>query len=97
MVNEVLAARGIIASYETVRQWACKFGQVFANQVRRRLPAAGDKWPMDEVRRRALGSSTGCGARPTRPPPGFAEPGCWTSWYRAGATRKPPSACCARG
>jgi len=26
-----------------------KFGQSFANQIRRRLPAAGDKWHMDEV------------------------------------------------
>ncbi len=31
------------------RQWALKFGQAFANQIRRRLPAAGDKWHMDEV------------------------------------------------
>jgi putative transposase len=49
MVDELLAARGIIVSYETVRQWALKFGQVFANQIRHRLPAAGDKWHMDEV------------------------------------------------
>ncbi len=49
MVDELLAARGIIVSYETVRQWALKFGQVFANQIRRRLPAGGDKWHMDEV------------------------------------------------
>jgi len=49
MVDEQLAARGIIVSYETVRQWALKFGQAFANQIRRRLPAAGDKWHMDEV------------------------------------------------
>ncbi len=49
MVDELLAARGIIVSYETVRQWALKFGQVFANQIRRRLPAAGDRWHMDEV------------------------------------------------
>ena len=49
MVDELLAARGIIVSYETVRQWARKFGQAFANQIRRRLPAAGDKWHMDEV------------------------------------------------
>src|SRR3978361_1169558 len=49
MVDELLAARGIIVSYETVRQWALKFGQVFANQIRRRLPAAGDTWHMDEV------------------------------------------------
>jgi len=26
-----------------------KFGQVFANQIRRRLPAASDKWHLDEV------------------------------------------------
>ncbi len=49
MVDELLAARGIIVSYETVRQWARKFGQSFANQIRRRLPVAGDKWHMDEV------------------------------------------------
>jgi len=49
MVDELLAARGIIVSHETVRQWARKFGQVFANQIRRRLPAAGDKWHLDEV------------------------------------------------
>jgi len=49
MVDELLAARGIIVSHETVRQWALKFGQDFANQIRRRLPAAGDKWHCDEV------------------------------------------------
>ena len=49
MVDELLAALGIIVSYETVRSWALKFGQAFANQIRRQLPAAGDKWHMDEV------------------------------------------------
>src|SRR6476619_2431153 len=49
MVEEMLAARGIEVSHETVRQWALKFGQSFANQIRRRLPAAGDKWHLDEV------------------------------------------------
>ena len=29
MVYELLAARGIVISHETVRQWARKFGQVF--------------------------------------------------------------------
>ena len=43
MVEEMLAARGIVVSHETVRQWARKFGQAFANQIRRRLPCAGDK------------------------------------------------------
>ena len=49
MVEELLAARGIIVSHETIRQWALKFGQAFANQIRRRLPRAGDKWHLDEV------------------------------------------------
>src|SRR3954454_14701013 len=49
MVEEMLAARGIIVSHETIRQWALKFGQAFANQIRRRLLRAGDKWHLDEV------------------------------------------------
>src|ERR687889_1947765 len=49
MVEEMLAARGIDVSHETVRQWARKFGQAFANQIRRRLPDPGDKWHLDEV------------------------------------------------
>ena len=40
IVDGWLAARGIIVSQETVRQWVLKFGQGFANQIRRRLPAA---------------------------------------------------------
>jgi putative transposase len=49
MVEEMLAARGILVSHETVQQWALKFGQSFANQIRRRLPVSGDKWHLDEV------------------------------------------------
>ena len=49
MVEELLAARGIIVSHETVRQLARKFGQQFANQIRRRLPRGGGKWHLDEV------------------------------------------------
>ena len=55
MVEEMLAARGITVSHETVRQWARKFGQGFANQIRRRLPRAGDKWHLDEVQIRIAG------------------------------------------
>src|SRR3954447_19054867 len=49
MVEEMLAARGIVVSHETVREWALKFGQEFANRIRRKLPQAGDKWHFDEV------------------------------------------------
>ena len=49
MVEEMLAFRGIVVSHETLRQWGRKFGQAFANGIRRRLPRAGDKWHLDEV------------------------------------------------
>src|SRR3978361_689539 len=49
MVEEMLAARGIVVSHENGRQWALKFGQAFANQIQRRLPCVGDKWHLDEV------------------------------------------------
>ena len=48
MVEEMLATRGILVSHETVRQWALKFGQDFANKIRY-LPAPGDKVHLDEV------------------------------------------------
>jgi putative transposase len=44
-----LAQRGIVVTYETVRQWCLKFGQTYANELRRRRPRCGDKWYMDEV------------------------------------------------
>jgi len=48
-VEELLAQRGVVASYETVRQWCLKFGQTYANELRRRRPRCSDKWHMDEV------------------------------------------------
>ena len=49
MVEEMLATRGICVTYETVRQWGKKFGKAFADQIRQRAPARGDKWHLDEV------------------------------------------------
>src|SRR4051794_21880650 len=54
-VDEILAVRGITASHETVRQWGLKFGHSVANQIRRRLPRAGDTWHLDEVAVRIAG------------------------------------------
>jgi len=48
-VEELLAARGVILTYETVRQWCRKFGQTYANELRRRRPRPGDTWYLDEV------------------------------------------------
>src|SRR5512135_2169618 len=49
MVEEMLAARGLLVSHETVRQWGLKFGQEIATAIRRRAPRRGDKWHLDEV------------------------------------------------
>jgi putative transposase len=44
MVEEMLAARGISVTHETIRQWGLKFGREFANRIRQRAPCRGDKW-----------------------------------------------------
>jgi putative transposase len=44
-----MAARGIIVTYETIRHWCRKFGQQYANQLRRQWARTGDKWHLDEV------------------------------------------------
>jgi hypothetical protein len=43
MVEEMLAARGISVTCETIWQWDLKFGREFANRIRRRAPHWGDK------------------------------------------------------
>jgi putative transposase len=48
-VEELLFARGIIVTYEAIRKWCRKFGQSYANELRRRRPRPGDKWHLDEV------------------------------------------------
>src|ERR687894_630655 len=47
--EELMAARGVELSYETVRRWTLKFGQQYANDLKRRRPQPGDKWHIDEV------------------------------------------------
>jgi len=41
-VAALLAARGVIVTYETIRQWCRKFGRADANELRRRRPRPGD-------------------------------------------------------
>ncbi|MFD8079895.1 IS6 family transposase [Streptomyces sp. NPDC059718] len=48
-VEELMLERGVIVSYETVRRWCRKFGQSYADALRRRRPRPGDKWHLDEV------------------------------------------------
>jgi putative transposase len=45
----ILAARGVVVSYETIREWSLRFGRTYANSLKRRRPKTGDKWVLDEV------------------------------------------------
>ncbi len=48
-VEELLAERGIIVSYETIMQWCQKFGLEYARNLKRRQGRLGDLWHVDEV------------------------------------------------
>jgi putative transposase len=49
-VEEWLAERGIHVSFQTVAEWAAKFGREFAKRIRRRSSGSfADKWHLDEV------------------------------------------------
>ena len=88
MAEEMLAARGIIVSHESVRQWVLKFGQHFANQIRR-LPATGDKWHLDEVVLKIAGKKHWLWRAVDQ------DGMCSTSWCRADVISARPSACSA--
>lgn len=42
-VEELLCERGVVVTYEAIRKRCCKFGQPYANQLRRRRPRPRDK------------------------------------------------------
>ena len=48
-VELLLAERGVVVSYETIRRWCEKFGRSFASRLRRRWPRPAGRWHLDEV------------------------------------------------
>jgi len=49
-VEEMMARRGVMLTYETVREWCAKFGPVLAEELKRRnRRKLGNKWHLDEV------------------------------------------------
>ena len=48
-VEELLAARGLDISYETVRRWVLKFGPAIARRLRERRPRPSNRWHLDEM------------------------------------------------
>jgi hypothetical protein len=61
-VEELLLERGVVVTYEAIRKWCGKFGQQYANQLRRRRPQPGDKWHLDEGAPRTHARLLECGA-----------------------------------
>src|SRR5258706_13158037 len=48
-VEELMSSRGVSLTYETVREWCLKFGQTYANGLRRKTARPGGRWHLDEV------------------------------------------------
>lgn len=48
-VEDLLAERGIDVSYESIRRWTAKFGQIYAKRIRRGRPRPSSTWHVDEV------------------------------------------------
>ena len=48
-VEELLAERGIIVTYETVRVWVARFGPLIARRLRRRRGRPSSRWHLDEM------------------------------------------------
>jgi len=48
-VEDLLAERGIDASYETIRRWVARFGTAYAKRLRARRPRSDDRWHLDEM------------------------------------------------
>tara|TARA_R110002020_G_scaffold474458_1_gene705813 strand:+ start:4867 stop:5106 length:240 start_codon:yes stop_codon:yes gene_type:complete len=48
-VEDLLAERGVIVSYESIRVWCQRFGTQIAAKICRDRPLPADKWHLDEV------------------------------------------------
>src|ERR1700693_3444617 len=48
-VEDLLAERGVVVTYETIRLWCQKFGADYARKLKRRQGRLGDTWHLDEV------------------------------------------------
>jgi len=48
-VEDLLAERGIVVSYETIRRWVASFGPAIARRLRAGRPAPHPRWHLDEM------------------------------------------------
>ncbi len=48
-IEDLLAERGIVVSYETIRRWVASFGPAIARRLRAGRPAPHPRWHLDEM------------------------------------------------
>ena len=84
-VELLLAERGIVVSYETVRRWCRKFGRSFANCLRHRRPRPETSGTWMKCSFGSKGCSTISGV------PSISMASSSTSLFRIGEMAKPPS------
>src|SRR3954466_849547 len=48
-VEELLAERGIVVTYESIRRWVHAFGPAIARRLRARCPKPHGRWHLDEM------------------------------------------------
>ena len=56
-VEDLLAERGVVVSYESIRRWCAKFGPQYRRKLQHREGRLGDIWHVDEVFIRIRGQS----------------------------------------
>ena len=73
-VETILAVRGIMVSYESIRAWGLRFGCLFANELKRRRPRPCTKTTWMRCSSASAARRTIFGVRSIR------TATCWTSW-----------------
>jgi transposase-like protein len=48
-VEELLAERGIVVTYESIRRWVLTFGPAIARRLRAKRPQPHGRWHLDEM------------------------------------------------
>ena len=61
-VEELLFERGVVVTYEAIRKWCRKFGQQYANQLRRRRRSQATSGIWMRVRHERTARELECGA-----------------------------------
>src|SRR5215213_5192414 len=74
-VEELLAERGIVVTYESIRRWVLAFGSQIARRLRAKRPKPHGRWHIDEIWIPAANAGGGCQVGEA----GLAGLGAWSS------------------